>query len=192
MKSKRGKGKGQGKDRRHGEREPNVTVAEVICYYCHRKGHRKRDRRTMEKDRGKKGVNVVEQTPGQAAEANLVQTGMPARISMIELGDWILMINIDEHEAQVGSIERVMVDSGAPASVCPPGYAPETPIANSSRNATSTEMEDGSDAPRPLVAVFELQRRGMTVVMGRHGSFVTKEPGGSLELEHSNEDSVTC
>ena len=43
---------------------------------------------------------------------------------------------------------------------------------------------------RPLVAV-ELQRRGMTVVMGQHGSIVTRRrvampTGGSQKLEHSN------
>ena len=48
-----------------------------------------------------------------------------------------------------------------------------------------------ADVTRPLVAVGELQKRGMTVVMGPHGSFVTrgqvmKLPGSNLELEHSN------
>ena len=43
----------------------------------------------------------------------------------------------------------------------------------------------------PLVAIGEVQKRGMTGVIGPHGSFVTrghvtKPPGGSLELEHSN------
>ena len=47
------------------------------------------------------------------------------------------------------------------------------------------------DVTRPLVAVGELQKRGMTVVMGPHGSFVTrghvtKPPGSNLDLEHSN------
>ena len=138
---------------------------------------------------------------------------------MIELDDWILMVNIDDHEAQVGSIERVMVDTGAAVSECPPGHAPEMPIANSARNATlrsafgaqiehaaqkMVEYEHGdgglvnvnfevTDVTRLLVAVGELQKRGMTVVMGLHGSFmtrghVTKPPGGSLELrgKHGN------
>ena len=30
--------------------------------------------------------------------------------SMIELDDWILMVNFDDHEAQVGSVERLVVD----------------------------------------------------------------------------------
>ena len=47
-----------------------------------------------------------------------------------------------------------------------------------------------ADVTRPLVAVGELQRRVMTVVMGPHGCFVTTgrvaEPTcGSLELEQS-------
>ena len=55
---------------------------------------------------------------------------------MIELDDWILAVNVEEHEKMVGSIERVMVDSGAAVSVCPLGYAPEIPTTNHSRRAT--------------------------------------------------------
>ena len=45
---------------------------------------------------------------------------------------------------------------------------------------------------RPLVAVGELQRRGMTVMLGPRGSFVTRghvatPTSGSLELEHSTD-----
>ena len=110
-----------------------------------------------------------------------------------------------------------MVDSGAAVSVCPLGYALEIPIVSSSRNATlrtasgaqiehagqkmiQYEHDEGrpvsvnfevADATRPLVPVGELQRRGMTVVMGPHGSCVTrgraaKPSGGSLEHERSN------
>ena len=48
-----------------------------------------------------------------------------------------------------------------------------------------------ADVTRPLVAFGELQKRGMTVLMGPHGSFVTrghvtKPPGSNLDLEHSN------
>ena len=48
-----------------------------------------------------------------------------------------------------------------------------------------------ADVTKPLVAVGELQRCGMTVVMGPHGSFVTrgqvmKPPDSNLDLEHSN------
>ena len=98
---------------------------------------------------------------------------------------------------QVGSIA---------VSVCPLGYPHEILIANSSRNATlrtasgaqienagqkiiEYEHDEGevADVTRPLVADGELQRRGMTVVMGPHGGFVTRGrvAGGSLELEHS-------
>ena len=112
-----GKGKGKAKDKDK-EKDPAVNPdAEVICYRCHRKGHRKRDCRTVEKDKGKECENAVEQTPVQAAEANPVQSATPAWISMIELDEWILMVNIYDHEAQVGSIERVKVDSGAAVSV---------------------------------------------------------------------------
>ena len=134
-------------------------------------------------------------------------------MTMIELDDWILAVNFEEHEKMVGSIERVMVDSGAAVSVCPLGYAPEIPMTNHSRRATlrtatgaqiehagqktvEYENSDGgwvnvsfkvADVTRPLVAVGELQKRGMTVVMGPHGSFVTrghvtKPPGSNLDF----------
>ena len=87
-----------------------------------------------------------------------------------------------------------MVDKGAAVSVCPLGYAPEIPTINPSRRATlrtatrahiehadqktvEYENNDGGsvnvsfeveDVTRPLVAVGELQKRGMTVVMGPH------------------------
>ena len=187
----------------------------MICYYCHRKGHRKRDCRTFEKDKDKKGVNAVEQAPGLTPGAAAAPSVTPSRVSMIELDDWILAVSLDDREEMVGSIERVMVDSGAAVSVCPLGYAPEVPMSNHSRRATlrtasgariehagqkMVEYENGdgglvnvnfevADVTRPLVAVGELQKRGMTVVMGPHGSFVTrgqvmKPLGSNLDLEH--------
>ena len=137
---------------------------------------------------------------------------------MIELDDWILAVSLHVHEEMVGSVEqRVMVDSGAAVSVCPFGHAPEIPMINQSRRATlrtasgaqieragqkTVEYDKGdggtvninfevADVTRSLVAVGELQRRGMTVVMGSQGSFVTrsrvrKPPGSNLDLQHSN------
>ena len=55
---------------------------------------------------------------------------------MIELDDWILAVSFDEREEVVGSIEQVLVDSGAAVSVCPFGYTPEIPMSNHSRRAT--------------------------------------------------------
>ena len=48
-----------------------------------------------------------------------------------------------------------------------------------------------ADVTRPLVAVGELQKRGITVVMGPHGTFVTRGQvmmplRSNLDLEHSN------
>ena len=111
-KGKKGKGKGKPKDRDKGRDQVVNSDAEVICHHCHRTSQA-RLQKTTEKDKGKKGVNAVEQIPGQAAEANSGQTGVLARISMIELDDWILMVNFDDHEAQVGSVKRLVVDSGA-------------------------------------------------------------------------------
>ena len=50
---------------------------------------------------------------------------------------------------------------------------------------------EGADVTRPLVVVGELQKLCMTVMMGPHGSFVTrgqvmKPPGSNLDLEHPN------
>ena len=48
-KGKKGKDKGKIKDK---EKDPATNPdAEMICYYCHRKFHRKRDCRTFERDR---------------------------------------------------------------------------------------------------------------------------------------------
>ena len=109
-----------------------------------------------------------------------------------------------------------MVDSGAAVSVYPLGYALESrcpttrgvrrcaprPVLREHAGQKMVEYENGdggsvnvnfkvADVTRPLEAVGELQKRGMTVVMGPHGSFVTggevmKPPGSNLDLEHSN------
>ena len=165
-----------------------------------------RDCRSFEKDEDKKG-----------ASAFVAPSVTPSRVSMIELDGWILAVSSDDHEEMIGSIERVMVDSGAAVSVCPLGYALKVPMSNHSRRATLrtasgaqvehagqkiVEYENGDGGSvnvnfevaamtRPLVAVGELQRRGMTVVMGPPGSFVTrgqekKSPGSNQEMEHSN------
>ena len=117
---KKGKGKSKGKiDDKGEEKDPTANPdAEIICYYYHRKGHRKRDCRAFEKD-SKKGVNAVDHAPGLTPGADVAPSGTPSRVSMIELDNWILAVNVEEHEKMVGSIERVMVDSGAPVSVCP-------------------------------------------------------------------------
>ena len=159
-------------------------------------------------------MNAVDQASGLTCGADASPSGTPSRVSMIELDDWNLAVNVEEHEKMVGSIERVMVDSGAAVSICPLGYAPEIPMTNHSRRATlrtvtgariehagqktvEYENSDGgsvnvsfevADVTRPLVAVGELQKRGMTVVMGPHGSFVTRghvtnQPGSNLDLE---------
>ena len=48
-----------------------------------------------------------------------------------------------------------------------------------------------ADVTRPLVAAGELQKRGLTVVMGPHGSLVSRgqvvrPPGSNLDLKHSS------
>ena len=74
--------------------------AEMICYCCHRKGHRKGDCRTFEKD-SKKGVNAFDQAPGLTPGTDAAPSGTPSRVSMIELDDWILAVNVEEHEKMV-------------------------------------------------------------------------------------------
>ena len=78
-KGKKGKGKSKGK-----EKDPAANPdAQTICYYCHRKGHSKRDCRTFEKD-SKKGVNAVDQAFGLTLGADAAPSGTPSRVSMIE------------------------------------------------------------------------------------------------------------
>ena len=217
----KGKGKGKGKNKekdKDKEKDPATNPdAEMICYDCHKKGHRKRDCRTSEEDKDKKGVNAVEQAPGLTPGGAAALSVTPSRVRMIELDDWILSVSLADHEEMVGSMERVMVDGGAAVSVCPLECAPEVPMSNHSRRATlrtasgaqtdhagqkMVEHENGdgglvnvnfevADVTRPLVAVGELQKRGMTVEMGPHGSFVTrgkvmKLPDSNLDLGQSN------
>ena len=86
----------------------------------------------FERDRDKKGVNAVDQAPGLTPGAAGVRLETPSRVSMIELDDWILAVSLHVHEDMVGSVERVMVDSGAAVSVCLFGHAPEIPMINQS------------------------------------------------------------
>ena len=129
------KGKGEGKNKeKDKDKEKNPATnpdAETICYYCHRKGHRKQDCRTFEKDKDKKGVNAVEQAPGLTPGAAAAPSVTPPRVS-----NWILAVSLDDREEMVGSIERVLVDSGAAVSVCPLGKVPEVPMLNHSKRAT--------------------------------------------------------
>ena len=86
----KGNGKNKEKDK---EKNPAANPdAEMICYYCHRKGHRNRDCRTFEKDKDKKGVNAVEQAPGLTPGAAAAPSVTPSRLSMIELDDGILAV----------------------------------------------------------------------------------------------------
>ena len=136
------KGKEKGKDKGKWKDKDKEAVAnpdaEVMCYSSHHKRHRKRDYRTMEKKKPKKGQpeNAFEDAPTQGATASSTQATTSARISMVEMDHWILMIIADDHEIQVGSIERVLVDSGAAVSMCLLRHALKIPMANSSQNAT--------------------------------------------------------
>ena len=73
----------------------------------------------------KKGVNAAERAPGLTPGAAAAPSVTPSRVGVIELDDWILAVSLDDHEEMVGSIERVMVDSGAAVSVCPLVFALE-------------------------------------------------------------------
>ena len=53
-KGKKGKGKSKGKGK--GKKDPATNPdAEVVCYHCHRKGHRKKDCRVLERERERQG-----------------------------------------------------------------------------------------------------------------------------------------
>ena len=124
---------------------------------------------------------------------------------MIELDDWIFAVSFDEHEEMVGSFNLASDVGQCAVSVCPFGYTLQTASGAQMEHAVQKTVEyensDGglvnvnfevADMSRPLVTVGELQKRGMTVVMGPHGSFVTrgqvmKLPSSNLDLEHSND-----
>ena len=166
--------------------------------------------------RKKEGVNVAEDEPGLTPGGAGAPSLTPSRVNRTELDVWTLAVRLDEHEKVVGAVERVMVDSGAAVSACPSRHAPEIPMSNHSRRSVlgsaraqiqragqkTTEYENGdggsvninfkvADVITPLVAVGELQRRGITVVIGPHQSFVTRSqvtrsPGRNPNFEHCN------
>ena len=86
-KGKKGKSKGKSDDKDK-EKDPAATSdVEMICYYCHRKGHRKRDCRTFEKD-SKTGVNAVDQAPGLTPGAVAAPSGTPSRETLATTRSW--------------------------------------------------------------------------------------------------------
>ena len=99
-KTGKGKGKWKEKDKDKDKEAAANPDAGVICCYDHRKRHRKLE------------------TQSKRLPLKELLTAA-ARISMIEMDDWILMVNADDHETQVKSTGRV--DSGAAVSVCPLG-----------------------------------------------------------------------
>ena len=202
--------KGEGKSK---EKHPATNHdAEAVGYHSHRKGHRRRDREALERGKGRRGENAADEASGLTAGAAGAPSSVPSRVNMIEL----LAVSIDEHEEVVGSVERTEVGSGAAVSVCPFRCAAEIPMPNHSRRAMlrtasgaqiqradqkTTWCENGgdtlvsinfkaSDATILLVAVGELEKRGMTVVMGPLGletrSQATKLAGRNLSSKHSN------
>ena len=65
-------------------------------------------------------MNAVEQVPGPTpGDAAVSSVTTPSRVSVSELDGIIFAASFDDFEEMFGSIERVMVDSGAAVSVCP-------------------------------------------------------------------------
>ena len=87
VKGKKGKSKGKGKAKHKNKEKDPAANPDVSCDFCHWKGRRKRDCRSFEKDKDKKGVNAVEQAPGLTSWAVAAPSGTPTRVSMIELDD---------------------------------------------------------------------------------------------------------
>ena len=80
-------------------------------------------------------MNAAEEASGWTARAAGASSPVPSLVNTIELDDWTLAVSIDEHEEVVGSVERVMVGSGAAVSVCPFRCAAGIPMPNHSRRA---------------------------------------------------------
>ena len=144
-------GKGFGKDAKDAAKKPD---SEVVCFYCHKKGHRKADCRALAADRQKKpaGVNALtdenygdqawifaleaiglEGGTGPSGTDSLArcQTCHPeasgAGLRALEcdgVGDEALLCEISASDG-----ELLMVDSGAAVSACPLSYAPEVALA---------------------------------------------------------------
>ena len=57
-----------------------------------------RDCRTFERDKDRKGVNAVKQTPGLTSGAAAAPSVTPSRASMIELDDWVFAVSLDDQK----------------------------------------------------------------------------------------------
>ena len=93
------KGKGEGKSK---EKDPGTNHdAEVVCYHCHQKDHRKRECEALERGKDRKGVNAAEDAPALTPRDAGAPSLTPSRGSRIDLDDWILAVSLDEHEKVV-------------------------------------------------------------------------------------------
>ena len=74
-------------------------------------------------------------------------------------------------------------------------FAGQKTVENENSDGGSVNVSfEVAEVTRPSVAVGELQKRGMTLVMGLHGTrgHVTKPPGRNLDLGHSNGADWLC
>jgi len=152
----KGKGKSGGKDKGKGKKEDAEKKPDsaMVCFYCHKKGHRKADCRALAADRQKKPAEVnaltdenhgdqawifaleaidLEDGTGPSGTDSLArcQTCHPeasdAGLGALEcdgVGDEALLCEISASNG-----EWLMVDSGAAVSACPLSYAPEVALA---------------------------------------------------------------
>ena len=143
------KGKGNNKEK---EKDSSTNPGtEMICH-CHRKGHRKLDCGTFEKDKDKKGVTAVQQAPALTRGAAAAPSVTPSRVSMIELG-YAFEVLMSNHSRRA----TLRTASGAQ-------------IEHAAQKTFEYKKGDGGPAnvnfevvgvTRPLVAVGELQKRRM-------------------------------
>ena len=208
--------------------------AEAVSYHCQRKDHRSRRSEGPQGDKDRKVTNAdtwlgcfspyAEGTDHETNEVSDLTAGtsgtlspVPSRVNTIELDDWTLAVNIDEHGRAVGSVERTEMDSGTVASVCSSRCATEIPMPNHARRGMlqtasgaqiqradqkTIRYDNGDDtlvsikfkaavAIIPSDAFGELEERGMTVAMDPHdfetGNQTTKLAGKNLSSKQPND-----
>lgn len=186
-KGKTGKGDKAANDKSQ-EAATKEDDKDVICFYSHRKGHRKKDR----------GCYLEAQKSKQANAVLADGTGANSSAEPAAGEEWtytdVYAVTDESHAA--GSMDRVTVDRGAQVSICLPCYGSGMPQRSNDhecrlRSATGAKIRHhGSkivqydstegvveidyqvvEATMPLLSAKELNKKGYTTVSGPAGSY---------------------
>ena len=149
-------GKGKGKDKDKNDKGPDGKSTDgkkddiMVCFYCHKKGHRKAECRAFAADKAS----------GKLTQLNALSTEW----GNDEIESWLFAFECDEEIIELDQlksepeVERLMVDSGTGVAVCPLAHAPDV------------EMHEVEHPRRLLSACGATVEHHVLIDEGRDGS----------------------